>query len=91
MIDYQLRQLYESEKDDGLDLLIDTWISSGVSRRVYTCRIINNAVVKVEGDSGHSYHRFQNVRERDIWEDFKNNKKAAEFLAPVIFMSTMVS
>jgi hypothetical protein len=87
----RLRDLSETFKDDMLSLLCGEELGSGMTRTAFACPLIDQVVgdgrkyvIKVETTrSGH----FQNVLEWQIWNEVKDWKECARWLAPCVAIS----
>lgn len=77
------RRIYK----DCYDILCARQLGFGEHRTVYVCRIDRNLVVKIENNPGAYGRNFMNVAEFNFWNEFKHNKKVAEWLAPCMWMS----
>lgn len=71
--------------EDALNLLCHDQIGEGIHRKVWTCRIRDDLVVKVEVDDEWRY--FANAREMQFWCDWQYHKPVAQWLAPCEYMS----
>lgn len=58
-------------------------IGNGSDRAVYPCLIDPSLVIKVEVTAG----SFQNVKEWQTWDELKEHKPVAHWLAPCVFIS----
>lgn len=67
---------------DSFNLLCDALIGYGISRQVFSSRLMPQSVVKVEQDAA----RFQNVMEYQIWQSVKETD-FAKWFAPCEFIS----
>ena len=71
--------------EDAFNLLCLDKIGSGVSRDVYTCRLRDDLVVKVE--TSNDWRSFSNAFEMRFWNDHQYAKDIAKWLAPCRYMS----
>lgn len=70
--------------EDAFNLLCGDKIGGGIHRTVYTCRLREDLVVKVESDE----HRFfANVFEYKFWADNSYCEAIAKWLAPCKYLS----
>jgi hypothetical protein len=67
---------------ESFDLLCDRLIGSGMSRQVFSSKLLPNCVIKVEADGG----RFQNVIEWETWQRVKDTD-ASRWFAECKFIS----
>lgn len=70
---------------DAFNLLCDKKIGEGIHRDVFTCRINDALVVKVETDGPFRY--FANVMEMKFWSEHADHTAVAQWLAPCEYMS----
>jgi hypothetical protein len=63
--------------EDAFNLLCGERIAYGMSRTVYTCRLLPAAVVKVETDP----QRFQNIIEWETWQRVRDTHASRWFAA----------
>ena len=69
--------------EEAFNMLCDNLIGEGVHRQVYQCRLMPDAVVKVEKDN----YQFTNIREYQVWEAVKDHKVLGKMFAPVLHIS----
>lgn len=72
--------------EDALNLLCGDLLGQGIHRKVWTCRIRDDLVVKVE-DEGTEWRYFPNVREMNFWCENEHHAPVAKWLAPCEYMS----
>lgn len=72
--------------EDALNLLCGDLLGEGIHRKVWTCRIRPDLVVKVE-DENNDWRYFANAREMQFWCDFKDYKPVGKWLAPCEYLS----
>jgi hypothetical protein len=70
---------------DALNLLCGDLIGEGIHRKVFSCRIRPDLVVKVEIEKDWRY--FANMQEQKFWNDNEHYKPVADWLAPCEFLS----
>ena len=68
---------------DFFHMMVGKIIGAGVFRITFACEVRDDLVLKFEPGS----QPFQNVAEWDFWNDNKNDKKVAPWLAPCEFIS----
>lgn len=69
---------------EGFNVLCGDLIGEGSTRKVFTCKIRDDLVVKVEdGD----WRQFANIIEMKFWCDHMHHKQTAVWLAPCEYMS----
>lgn len=73
--------------EDTFNLLCHDLLGQGVHRRVFSCRLRPDLVVKVEDNGDASHRSFANVREFDFWGYWRDYKKVADWLAPCEYLS----
>lgn len=71
----------EFQCEEAFNVLCGNLIGSGMSRQVFECKLIEDAVVKVE-----SRPWFQNIMENEVWYRIQDTKWARWF-APVRVLS----
>lgn len=69
--------------EEAYNLICGDLLGEGISRKVYDCRIIPDAVVKVEK----SNYSFTNIREYEAWGVVGNHKVLGKMFAPVLHIS----
>lgn len=70
---------------DAFNMLCGDKLGSGIHRDVFTCRIRDDLVVKIETTIDYRY--FANVFEEKFWADHRHYAKIADWLAPIEFLS----
>lgn len=70
--------------EEAFDLLCGPLIGEGIHRQVFTCRLREDLVVKVEDDD---YRYFANVLEQKFWDDHQYDKRISKWLAPCEYLS----
>ena len=84
MTDQNLESYFpNSVSKDLLELMRGRWLGSGVHREVYVCRQDETCVIKFETEAGN----FSNILEWKFWQDMKDCKKVADWLAPCVGIS----
>lgn len=68
---------YSHIHEDAFNLLCDERIGYGMSRDVFTSRLLPDCVIKIEKDP----HRFQNVVEWETWQRVRDTKVSRWFAA----------
>lgn len=71
--------------EDAFNLLCHTKLGSGIHRDVFTCRIRDDLVVKVEIEK--DFREFANVDEMRFWCNNQYTPAIARWLAPCEYMS----
>lgn len=69
---------------DAFNMLAGDKIGEGIHRMVFTCKIRNDLVVKVESDN---FRFFANVFEMRFWSENQHNTAISKWLAPCEYMS----
>lgn len=69
---------------DTFDLLCGEVLGKGIHRKVYSCKLLPDMVVKVEAND---YRYFANVMEMKFWCDNEHYEKVSKWLAPCTFLS----
>lgn len=72
--------------EDALNLLCGDLLGSGIHRKVWTCRVRPDLVVKVEDESS-DWRYFANAREMKFWSEHRDYQPVAKWLAPCEYMS----
>ena len=75
----------DSTHEEAFNLLCDKMIGEGIHRKVFSCRIRDDLVVKVETDN--DWREFANAQEMKFWCDNQYAKDVAKWLAPCEYMS----
>jgi hypothetical protein len=70
--------------EDAFNLLCGDLIARGAHRKVFTCKLRDDLVVKVEDDEN---RRFANVLETEFWHNHQYYEPVAKWLAPVVMLS----
>ena len=71
--------------EDAFNLLCGDKLGSGIHRDVYTCRIRDDLVVKVEIEE--NWRNFANVKEHMFWSDWQHYDPIGSWLAPCDYLS----
>lgn len=69
---------------DAFNLLCGKLLGEGIHRKVFACKLRPDLVVKVEEDD---YRYFANVLEQKFWDDNREYKPVAKWLAPCEYLS----
>ena len=69
---------------DAFNMLCGDKLGEGIHRTVFACKLLPDAVVKVEKDY---FRYFANVFESKFWSDHSDYEAVAKWLAPVMHMS----
>ncbi len=70
--------------EEAFNLMCGDLIGEGVHRKVFSCKIRDDLVVKVEEDV---HRNFANIHEMDFWQENQFYEPVARWLAPAVFMS----
>lgn len=70
---------------DAFDVLCGKLLGEGIHRKVFECRLDPTLVVKVETDEEH--RSFANAYEHRNWQECRDYKPVARWLAPVVRIS----
>jgi len=73
--------------EDAFNMLCGKLIGEGCYRKVYTCKLRPEFVVKVEEEPENGYREFHNVSETKFWDYNKDHKAVAKWLAPIEYSS----
>ncbi len=73
--------------EEAFNLLCGDVLGTGIHRKVYTCRIRPDLVVKVDLDEDKIERSFANVHEYSFWEDYKEVAGVKQWLAPCEMLS----
>jgi len=71
--------------EEAFDLMCGVLLGEGVGRKVFVCKLDETLVVKVEKDPA---GLFQNPHEYRMWVETSTYRKAADWLAPCVAIST---
>jgi hypothetical protein len=70
---------------DAFDLLCHKLLGEGIHRKVFSCRLNDDWVCKVEEAT--TWRSFANVMEARFWQDNQHYEAVAKWLAPIHFCS----
>lgn len=72
---------------DAFNMLAGEKIGHGAYRDVFECKLRPEFVVKVERDEPNGYRTFHNYDEYRFWDDHKDYRAVARWLAPIEYCS----